>query len=77
VHVRRAVCGLRGPALMSDKRAGDLPVLVHVVSQRARVLRLTQDRTATRDLRAAVVLPFPPTRNGSRHPDLRGFFAAQ
>src|SRR5580700_10446218 len=41
VHVRRAVCGLRGPALIvRPRRAGDLPVLVHVVSQRARVLRL-------------------------------------
>jgi hypothetical protein len=41
VHVRRAACGLRGPALIArPRRAGDLPVLVHVVSQRARVLRL-------------------------------------
>src|ERR1035441_8478765 len=41
VHVRRAAFGLRGPALtMGPRRAGDLPVLVHVVSQRARVLRL-------------------------------------
>jgi hypothetical protein len=41
VHVRRAACGLRGPALIiTPRRAGDLPVLVHVVSQRARVLRL-------------------------------------
>src|SRR6202158_4118174 len=41
VHVRSAACGLRGPALIVRPRcAGDLPVLVHVVSQRARVLRL-------------------------------------
>src|SRR5450759_2853410 len=41
VHVRRAACGLRGPVLIvRPRRAGDLPVLVHVVSQRARVLRL-------------------------------------
>jgi len=41
VHVRRSVCSLRGPALIvRPRRAGDLPVLVHVVSQRARVLRL-------------------------------------
>ena len=41
VHVRRSVYGLRGPAFAySRRRAGDLPVLVHVVSQRARVLRL-------------------------------------
>src|SRR3984893_5435731 len=37
VHVRRSVYGLRGPALIvGPRRAGDLPVLVHVVSQRAR-----------------------------------------
>src|ERR1022692_250229 len=30
VHVRRAACGLRGPALiLTPRRAGDLPVLVH------------------------------------------------
>src|SRR5450631_2973467 len=41
VHVRRAAFGLRGPAMIvRPRRAGDLPVLVHVVSQRARVLRL-------------------------------------
>src|SRR5215472_14104545 len=41
VHVRRAACGLRGPALIvRPRRTGDLPVLVHVVSQRAQVLRL-------------------------------------
>jgi hypothetical protein len=33
VHVRRSVYGLRGPALIvRPRRAGDLPVLVHVVS---------------------------------------------
>src|SRR6266550_2579259 len=37
VHVRRSVYGLRGPVLIRrPRRAGDLPVLVHVVSQRAR-----------------------------------------
>src|SRR6266566_8952022 len=41
VHVRRAAWGLRGPAsIIGPRRTGDLPVLVHVVSQRARVLRL-------------------------------------
>src|SRR6266851_3480978 len=40
VRVRIAACGLRGPVLIvRPRRAGDLPVLVHVVSQRARVLR--------------------------------------
>ena len=33
VHVRRSVYGLRGPAFAySRRRAGDLPVLVYVVS---------------------------------------------
>src|SRR5271170_6851392 len=41
VHVRRSVYGLRGPAFAdSRRRAGDLPVLVHVASQRAWALRL-------------------------------------
>src|SRR6476620_2117298 len=41
VHVRRSVFGLRGPVLiLRPRRTGDLPVLVHVVSQRAQVLRL-------------------------------------
>ena len=33
------------------RRTGDLPVLVHVVSQRARVLTTTQGRPVTRDYR--------------------------
>jgi hypothetical protein len=41
VRVRRSVYGLRGLILFfRTRRTGDLPVLVHVVSQRARVLRL-------------------------------------
>jgi hypothetical protein len=33
VHVRIVVYGLRGPAFLNkQRRAGDLPVLVHVVS---------------------------------------------
>src|SRR3954452_4103573 len=49
-HVRRSVYGLRGPVLIfRPRRTGDLPVLVHVVSQRARVLQTTQDRAATRE----------------------------
>src|SRR5271170_4419535 len=35
VHVRRSACGLHGPAFTNRRRrTGDLPVLVHVVSQR-------------------------------------------
>src|SRR5262249_37687775 len=37
------------------RRAGDLPVLVHVVSQRARVLRLRRTEQSTRDLRGCCV----------------------
>ena len=38
---RRSVYGLRGQVLIAwPRRAGDLPILVHVVSERARVLRL-------------------------------------
>src|ERR1700674_2071544 len=42
VHARILVLGLRGPVsiLIGPRRPGDLPVLVHVVSQRAWVLRL-------------------------------------
>src|SRR5713226_4630573 len=51
VHVRRSVYGLRGPVLVFwPRRAGDLPVLVHVVSQRARVLRLRRTEQSTREL---------------------------
>src|ERR1700687_3488195 len=73
VHVRSPACGLRGPALIvRPRRAGDLPVLVHVVSQRARVLRLRRTKTATRAFRSSIA---PPTgasvyasRNTSRCP---------
>jgi hypothetical protein len=49
VHVRITVYGLLEPAFLNkQRRAGDLPVLVHVVSRRAWVLSTTQDRTTTR-----------------------------
>jgi len=64
VHIRRSVYGLLGPALiLRPRRAGDLPVLVHVVSQRARVLTTTQDRTTTREL-TRLPCCLPPHRNG-------------
>ena len=57
VHVRRAAFGLRGPALfIRPRRAGDLPVLVHVVSQRARVLRLRRTDSPLA-ISVAAVLP--------------------
>jgi hypothetical protein len=75
VHVRRTAMCLHGPAFADcRRRTGDLPVLVHVVSQRARALTTTQDRTTTRD-NAAAVLPSSYS-SGSRHPDL-AFFEAQ
>ncbi len=62
VHVRIAACSLRGPALIvRPRRAGDLPVLVQVVSQRARVLRLR--RTSNPLAIAWLLCCLPPTRN--------------
>jgi hypothetical protein len=72
VHVRRAVYGLRGPALIvRPRRAGDLPVLVHVVSQRARVLRLRRTDSPLAISAAAVLLS--SYSEWSRRPDLRAF----
>ena len=72
LHVRRSVYGLCGPALIvRPRRAGDLPVLVHVVSQRAQVLRL---RRTEPPLATGVVVVLPsslPER--SRHPDPSAF----
>jgi len=57
VPVRRSVYGLRGPVLVCYPRfPGDLPVLVHVVSQRARVLRLRRTEQPLA-ISAAAVLP--------------------
>src|ERR1035437_9850348 len=50
---------------------GDLPVLVHVVSQRARVLRLRRTEQPLA-ISAAAVLPSSYSE-WSRHPDLRAF----
>src|SRR5215467_1453544 len=56
VRVRRSVYGLRGPVLICrPRRPGDLPVLVHVVSQRVRVLRLRRTEQSTRDWRGCRV----------------------
>ena len=53
---------------------GDLPVLVHVVSQRARVLRLR--RTAWHSRSAQLPCCLPPIGHGVQRPDL-AFFEAQ
>src|SRR5271157_874368 len=53
------------------RRTGDLPVLVHVVSQRARVLRLRRTGQPLA-FNAAAVLPFSISE-GSRHPDPSAF----
>src|SRR5882724_9816499 len=72
VRVRRAAFSLRGPALIvRPRRAGDLPVLVHVVSQRAWVLRLRRTEQPLA-INAAAVLPSSYSE-WSRHPDLRAF----
>jgi hypothetical protein len=66
VHVRRSVYGLRGPVLICrPRRTGDLPVLVHVVSQRARVLRLRRTEQSARDT-ALAVLPSSSTERSRR-----------
>jgi hypothetical protein len=63
VHVRRSVFGLRGPVLiLRPRRTGDLPVLVHVVSQRAQVLRLRRTEQPLAITRLPCCLP--PLRNG-------------
>src|SRR6201984_303469 len=63
VHVRRSVYGLRGPVLIfRPRRTGDLPVLVHVVSQRAQVLRLRRTEQPLALTRPSCC--FPPLRNG-------------
>jgi hypothetical protein len=44
VHVRRSVYGLRGPALIArPRRAGDLPVLVHVARENFNISSLPED----------------------------------
>src|SRR5205807_5025498 len=57
VRVRRLVCSLRGPALIvRPRRAGDVPVLVNVVSERGWVLRVvSSDSPLT--FSVAAVLP--------------------
>src|SRR5271166_746595 len=63
---------LHGPAFVNyRRRAGDLPVLVHVVSQRARVLRLRRTGQPLA-FNAAAVLP-SSISEGSRHPDPSAF----
>src|SRR6267154_427272 len=73
VHVRSMAFGLRGPALIvRPRRAGDLPVLVHVVSQRARVLRGPPGHSRLAWLPCCL----PPTRN-EVDVLIYGLFAAQ
>ena len=64
VHVRHSVYGLHGPALVvRPRRAGDLPVLVHVVFSACAGSQTTQDRTS----HSRVTQPpycLPPTRKG-------------
>src|SRR6266704_1704594 len=72
VHVRCLVYGLCGPVLFfRTRRTRDLPVLVHVVSQRARVLRLRRTEQPLANSVAAV-LPSSISER-SRHPDPSAF----
>ena len=48
VHVRRAALRLRGPVYPLGRRFGGLPVLVHVVSRRARVFDHAASRFGSR-----------------------------
>src|SRR5271170_5211004 len=67
VRVRRSVYGLRGPALIvRPRRAGDLPVLVHVVSQRAWVLRLRRTDSPLA-ISVAAVLPSSYSERSEEH----------
>src|SRR5262249_40214147 len=67
VHVRRSVYHLRGPVLIfRPRRPRDLPVLVHVVSQRAQVLRLRRTGWPLASI-ATNRVAFPVTSEG-RHP---------
>src|SRR5262245_56782154 len=64
VHVRRSVCGLRGPVLIFRPRCpGDLPVLVHLVSQLSRILRLRRTESMPSRL-TWLSCCLPPIRNG-------------
>ena len=60
-----------GLDLLRPRRPGDLPVLVHVVSQRARVLRLRRTEQPLA-FNAAAVLPSSISER-SRHPDPSAF----
>src|ERR1035437_3316010 len=68
VHVRLAAMGLRGPACRQRRRTGGLPVLMHIVSRRARGLRLRRIlfRLA---IYGGIDVAFPIDKQG-RHPGL-------
>jgi len=57
VHVRRAALRLRGPVYPLGRRFGGLPVLVHVVSRRARVFDHAASRFGSRFYRLRRMLP--------------------
>jgi hypothetical protein len=64
VHVRRAALRLRGPVCLVDRRFGGLPVLVHVVSRRARVFDHAASRFGSRFCRRpGCCLPIKQTRS--------------
>jgi hypothetical protein len=66
-NLKARACPRSGPVLiLRPRRTGDLPVLVHVVSQRARVLRLRRTGQSARDIAVAVLPSSHPER--SRRP---------
>src|SRR5205814_287701 len=57
VHARITARRLRGPVYRFDRRSGGLPVLVHVVSRRARVFDLAASCPGSRFCRLERLLP--------------------
>ena len=76
VHVRRVALGLRGPASfpLGPRRSRGLPVLVHVVSQRARLLRL---RRTDCSLTSIAKQPWCLPPSGKSRPPGFAFFETQ
>src|SRR5208337_2262306 len=70
VRVRLVVIYLPGPVPIRSGRPRGLPVLVHIVSRRARGLRLRRVRRATREFTPPADVAFPQTEQG-RHANLR------
>ena len=66
VRARRSALRLRGPVYYLSRRPGGLPVLVHVVSRRARVFDHAASRLGSRYCRLKTDVAFPLSKQG-RH----------